>query len=52
MIETIHVTVYKNTIDTKVGLTVLAKNGKVYVAKLSLLFKKSGEFRRAIVVLL
>lgn len=43
-IETISATVYKDSIDTKVGLTVIAKEGKVYVTNLRLLFEDSGEF--------
>lgn len=42
MVETINVTVFKDSVDTKAGLTVLAKDGKVYVATLTLLFENSG----------
>lgn len=44
MAETINATVYKEAIDTKVGLRVLAKDGKVYVTNLRLLFENSGKF--------
>ena len=43
MVKTINATVYKDSIDTKVGLTVLAKDGKVYVSNLRLLFENSGK---------
>ncbi|GFH50278.1 hypothetical protein CTEN210_06754 [Chaetoceros tenuissimus] len=38
MVETINATVYKGFSDTKVGLTVVATGGKVYVDSLSELF--------------
>ena len=43
MKETINVTVFKDSVDTKAGLKVLAKDGKVYVATLTLLFENSGK---------
>ena len=44
-IETISATVYKGSADTKVGLTVVAKEGKVYVTNLRFLFENSGKAR-------
>jgi len=37
-VETINATVYKDSLDTKVGLTVVATGGKVYVDSLAGLF--------------
>ena len=41
--ETIHTTVYKDSFDTEIGLEVIAKEGKVYVTNLILLFEDSGK---------
>ncbi len=42
MVETINATVYKDSLDTKVGLTVVATGGKIYVDSLSGLFALTG----------
>ncbi|GFH50256.1 hypothetical protein CTEN210_06747 [Chaetoceros tenuissimus] len=38
MVETINATVFKDSVDTKVGITLVARGGKVYVDSLSGLF--------------
>jgi len=47
-VETINATIYKDSLDIKVGLTVVATGEKVYVDSLSGLFATTGEKKRTL----
>ena len=43
MVETINASVFKDSVDTKVGITVEEKGGKVFVSDLTGLFGATGK---------
>jgi len=43
MVETINATVFKDSIDTKVGLSVEERGGKIFVTGLTGLFGATGK---------
>jgi hypothetical protein len=46
MVETINVSVFKENLDTKVGLTLTESGGKIYVKNLAGLFAATGENKK------